>query len=128
MRAVALLVLTLSLLGCGDDIPIYRFAPQQWNDVVVTIEARPGPTAGSVCEFLIMASFANNTPAHSIRVSIRMNEQGPWKQAIQDGMVGVYRRSDRVNNLDADVLNIQLKRKDSDQEGVLRFALKDRKV
>jgi hypothetical protein len=43
-------------------------------------------------------------------------------------MVGVYRRSDRVNNLDTDVLNIQLKRKDSDQEGVLRFALKDRKV
>ncbi len=120
------LVLTFFLYGCSDDIPIYRFTPQQWNDVVVTLEARPGPTAGAVCEFLIMASFTNNTPAHSIMVSIRINDQGPWKQAIQDGMVGVYRRSDRVNNLDADVLSIQLKRKD--QEGVLRFALKDRRV
>ncbi|MBI3775869.1 MAG: hypothetical protein HY273_10010, partial [Gammaproteobacteria bacterium] len=112
--------------GCSDDIPIYRYTPQQWNNVIITIEARPGPTAGSVCEFLIMASFANNTPAHSIRVSIRMNDQGPWKQAIQDGMVGVYRRSDRVNNLDTDVLEVQLKR--NDEEGVLRFALKDRQL
>lgn len=126
MKFLAGLVLTFSLLGCSDDIPIYRYTPQQWGDVIITIEARPGPTAGSVCEFLIMASFANNTPAHSMMVSIRMNDQGPWKQAIQDGMVGVYRRSDRVNNLDADVLSIQLKRKD--QEGVLRFALKDRRV
>lgn len=124
MKALACLVLTFSLLGCTNDIPIYRFTPQQWNDVVVTIEARPGPTAGSVCEFLIMASFANNTPAHSIMVSIRMNDQGAWKQAIQDGMVGVYRRSDRVNDLNADTLSIQLKRKG--EEGVLRFALKDR--
>jgi len=126
MKALVWLVLTFSLLGCSNDIPIYRFTPQQWNDVVVTIEARPGSTAGAVCEFLVMASFANNTPAHSIRVSIRMNDQGPWKQAIQDGMVGVYRRSDRVNNLDVDVLNVQLKR--NDEEGVLRFALKDRKI
>ena len=126
MKPLAWLVLTFSLLGCSSDIPIYRFTPQQWSDIIITIEARPGPTAGSVCEFLIMASFTNNTPAHSIRVSIRMNDQGPWKQAIQDGMVGVYRRSDRVNNLDADVLTIQLKHKD--QEGVLHFALKDRLI
>ncbi len=126
MKFLAALVLTFSLLGCSDDIPIYRFTPQQWGDVIITIEARPGPTAGSVCEFLIMASFANNTPAHSMMVSIRMNDQGPWKQAIQDGMVGVYRRSDRVNSLDTDVLAIQLKRKG--EEGVLRFALKDRQI
>ena len=126
MKAWVWLVLTFSLWGCSSDIPIYRFTPQQWNDVIITVEARPGPTSGSVCEFLIMASFTNNTPAHSIRVSIRMNDQGAWKQAIQDGMVGVYRRSDRVNNLDADVLTIQLKNKD--QEGVLHFALKDRLI
>lgn len=126
MKFLAGLVLTFSLLGCSDNIPIYRFTPQQWGDVIITIEARPGPTAGSVCEFLIMASFANNTPAHSMMVSIRMNDQGPWKQAIQDGMVGVYRRSDRVNSLDTDVLAIQLKRKG--EEGVLRFALKDRQA
>lgn len=126
MKLLAGLVLTFSLLSCSDDIPIYRFTPQQWGDVIITIEARPGPTAGAVCEFLIMASFANNTPAHSMMVSIRMNDQGPWKQAIQDGMVGVYRRSDRVNSLDTDVLAIQLKRKG--EEGVLRFALKDRQA
>ncbi len=126
MKAASWLVLTVSLLGCGSDIPIYRFTPQQWSDVVVTVEARPGPTAGAVCEFLIMASFTNNTPAHSVRVSLRMNDQGPWKQAIQDGMVGVYRRSDRVNSLDADVLYVQLKHKDA--EGVLQFALKDRLI
>lgn len=126
MKGFLALVLTFCLPGCSSDIPVYRFTPQQWNDTVITVEARPGPAAGAMCEFLVMASYSNNTPAHSIRVSIRMNDQGPWKQAIQDGMVGVYRRSDRVNNLDADVLSVQLKRKD--EEGVLRFALKDRKI
>ena len=125
MRALLALVLTFLLSGCVD-IPIYRFAPQQWNDVVITVEARPGPTSGAVCEFVIIASFLNNTPAHTIRVSLRMNDQGPWKQAIQDGMVGVYRRSDRVNSLDTDVFYIQLRHKDA--EAVLRFAFKDRQV
>jgi len=113
MKVWLVLVLTFSLTGCADNIPIYRFAPQQWNDVEITVEARPGPTSGAVCEFLIMASFLNNTPAHSIRVSMRMNDQGPWKQAIQD-------------NLDTDVMYIQLRHKDA--EGVLRFAFKDRQV
>lgn len=126
MRALLALVLTFTLLGCTDSIPIYRFAPQQWKDIAVTIEARPGPTSGAVCEFLIMTSFLNNTPAHTIRVSMRMNDQGPWKQAIQDGMVGVYRRSDRVNNLETDVVYIQLRHQD--EETVLRFAMKDRLV
>lgn len=126
MKGFLALVLTFSLISCSSDIPVYRFAPQQWNGTMITVEARPGPAAGAMCEFLVMASYPNNTPAHSIRVSIRMNDQGPWKQAIQDGMVGVYRRSDRVNNLDADVLSVQLKLKD--EEGVLRFALKDRKI
>lgn len=126
MKLWLALVLTFLLPGCADNIPIYRFAPQQWNDVVITVEARPGPTAGAVCEFLIMASFLNNTPAHNLRVSMRMNDQGPWKQAIQDGMVGVYRRSDRVNNLETDVMYLQLRHKDT--EGVLRFAFKDRQV
>ena len=124
MRALLALVLTFTLLGCTGSIPIYRFAPQQWKDIAVTIEARPGPASGAVCEFLIMTSFLNNTPAHTIRVSMRMNDQGPWKQAIQDGMVGVYRRSDRVNNLETDVVYIQLRHQD--EETVLRFAMKDR--
>ena len=33
MKAASWLVLTFSLLGCANDIPVYRFTPQQWNDV-----------------------------------------------------------------------------------------------
>lgn len=110
----------LLLAGCGSDESVYQVGTQMWNDVSISVEAR---TAGNsdFYEFLVLGTIGRSKPAHNILVHVRVNEDDTWKQAIQDGMVGVYRRAIKVAHPDKDILFVQLRR--GEEQGELRFPL-----
>ena len=108
------------LSACGGnqavDIPM-----QKWKDVEVRVESRPSPPSSGMNEFLIMVTGARGRPAYDLMVSLRTADQDPWKQAIQDGQVGVYRRAADVEPGARSVLQVQIKR--NGEESVLHFPL-----
>lgn len=121
MKKLWVLIGLLLLAGCGDDGSARQLGTQQaWNGVNVAVEARPGG-GSNYFEFLVIATVGGNRPAHNLLVYLRVNEDDAWKQAIQDGMVGVYRRAHKVNHPDKDVLFVQLRRGDEQVE--LRYPL-----
>ena len=116
----AALFLLGALSACsGDqavDIPV-----QKWHEVEVRVEVRPSPPRAGMSEFLVMTTGERGRPVYDLIVSLRTNDQDEWKQAIQDGQVGVFRRAVDVESGARSVLQVQIKRKD--EEGVLRFPL-----
>jgi hypothetical protein len=68
-----------------------------------------------------MTTADHGRPASDLIVSLRTDDQDAWKQAIQDGQIGVYRRAVDVEPGTRSVLQVQIKR--SGEEGVLRFPL-----
>lgn len=116
-------VFPLMLAGCGgdaaDDIP-----PQKWNDLTVDVQSRPAPVVPGMNEFIVIISRGKDKPppGHDLIVSIRVDESQPWKQMIQDGFMGVFRRAVRVDNPRTQALNVQIQR--GDDMGYLRFPLR----
>lgn len=77
-------------------------------------------------EFIVIATVEQRKPANSLIVSLRINEEGRWHQAIQDGNVGAYRRALLVKDPQQDNLFVQV---DYDnRQGILMFPLKEQKV
>lgn len=100
-----------------------RLGPQQWQETSITIETRPGPQVlQGMNEFIVIATKKARTPVSDLIVSLRTNEADPWKQAIQDGHVGVYRRALNVNDPQKDTLSVQIRQ--GDETHVLKFPLK----
>jgi hypothetical protein len=94
------------------------------NDVEILVEIRPGAPTVGMNEFLVMATQKNRLPASQYIVSIKLQSDEEWSQAIQDGATGVYRRAIRVNNPSSDALMVQLVSKDRRQPAAeLRFPL-----
>ena len=123
---LVLLCLALPLGACDEPVPV--MPAQTWNGIRVEIETRPPQLGVGMNEFLIMATREKHheVPAHDLIVSLAINDDGHWEQAIQDGFVGVYRRALRVSDPAQDVLLVRLERgKDT---GLLRFPLKDQRL
>lgn len=117
---VAAGLLLATLAACGDqasDIP-----PQKWRDVEVRVESRPSPPRAGMDEFLIMVNKGQGRPAYNLIISLRTSDQNQWKQAIEDGQMGVYRRAVKVET--DSVLQVRIKREGEDAEGILYFPLK----
>ena len=74
-------------------------------------------------EFIIIATQPRGLPVDDLRVMIRLSDDEPWRQAIQDGETGVFRRALAFREGER-VLQVQL-RTGSDT-GVLRFLLPQR--
>lgn len=89
------LAIAISLVGCGDTVEIPKRAAQNWQGIQIEVETRPVIPTSGMNEFLIIATrtVQLRQPAHDLIISLRMNDSDPWKQAIQDGYVGVYRRA-----------------------------------
>ncbi len=117
------LLVALFLAGCGgdpqDDIP-----PQPWKGYTVDLQTRPAPPVRGMNEFIVLISRKDGKPPDGRKfiVSIRVDESNPWKQMIQDGYMGVFRRAARVDDPGAQVLNVQIQREGD--LGYLRFPLK----
>jgi hypothetical protein len=93
--------------------------PQKWQDLEVRVETRPSPPAAGMNEFLVIATGERGRPAYDLVVSLRTSEDDPWKQAIQDGQVGVYRRAAELQAVSRTALQVQIRR--GAAAGVLRF-------
>ena len=119
-NSIALFAMLAFLSACGGrqatDAP-----PQMWGDAEVRVESRPSPPRKGMNEFLVMVTGERGKPISNIVVSLRTDDQDVWRQAIQDGQVGVYRRAAEVGPGVRSVLQVQIKRDGS--ESVLRFPL-----
>lgn len=112
----------LACAGCIGGEPSFVVGSQTWNGIDVVLEARQSPVDPAMFEFLVVGTNAQRRPANDLTVSIRLQDQEPWKQAMQDGLVGVYRRAYKIGDPRIGELQVQLRRGD-DEAGVLRFAL-----
>lgn len=119
----ALVLLSGLIAACGDPIP--TLPPKSWADITVVVETRPPVLQSGMNEFIVIASRSDRRSAHDLIVELRINE-GRWRQAIQDGHVGAYRRAMRVDDPQNDVLFVKIE--DDNREGVLRFPLNEQKL
>lgn len=120
MTSIAVFVLLGALSACGGkqaaDAP-----PQMLGGVEVRIESRPSPPRAGMNEFLVMVTGEHSKPVSNLVVNLRADDQDAWKQAIQDGGVGVYRRAVEVAPGARSVLQVQIRRDGT--ESILRFPL-----
>lgn len=110
-----LLLFLLVLSGCADEQAVL-LGPQQWQDLEFVVETRPSPVRAGMNEFVVIASREVYKPGIGLIVDIRANEKIAWRQAIQDGYTGVYRRAIRVNNPQTDVLAVHVRRDKKSQK------------
>lgn len=112
--------LGLALGGCGgatQDTPT-----EHWRDLQVHVESRSyGPIQG-MKELLVFVNRGEVLPAWDCRVELRTSDADPWKQAIEDGHVGVYRRALTVDADQHSVLQVRISAEGN--ETVLHFPLK----
>ncbi|MES1981571.1 MAG: hypothetical protein V4443_03750 [Pseudomonadota bacterium] len=122
MTARLLLLAFLGVLaGCGGEQPGDSPA-QTWQDIEVRVETRPNPPHPGMTEFLILLTGKTGRPGDDYMVSVRTSDGDPWKWAVQDGRMGIYRRAAELAPGARSVLQVQLKHKG--QESVLLFPFK----
>ena len=108
MKVIILALLSLMLWGCGSDAAD-ALGQQKLGDMVIEVQCRPTPVTVGMNEFLILATDINGAPAHDLMVDLRMRDGDIWKQAIQDGFSGVYRKALGVKSLQ-EQLQVRIKR------------------
>jgi hypothetical protein len=120
-RGIAVLAAAVMLAGCSAGQQAEAIPPQKWQNLEVRVESRPSPPRPGMNEFLVMVTDSRGRPGYDLMVSLRTSDQDEWKQAIEDGQVGVYRRAVRVGPDTRSVLQVQLRR--GDAADVLFFPL-----
>lgn len=94
---------------------------------MVMVNTEPTPvSSGGMNEFWIKAVMSDKRAAHNLIIAIRSGESAQWKQAIQDGHTGVYRRALDIKNGQKS-LYVSLRKKKGDGETVLEFPLFEQK-
>lgn len=121
MRIGLVLWMAVVLSACSPAVenPI---APQEWDGVVFEIQTRPTVLKAGMNEFLVLATEPRGRPVHDLVVSLRMDEADPWRQAIQDGHSGVYRRALGVPP-SATSVSISVRRKKTEHGAELTFPI-----
>jgi len=108
MRILLFALLGLLLGGCGSDVAD-SLGQQRLGDMVIEVQCRPTPVTVGMNEFLILATDVHGAPVHDLLVDLRMHDGDVWRQAIQDGFSGVYRKALGVKSLQ-DQLRVRIKR------------------
>lgn len=111
-----------SLVACSDSGEGNAIAVQHWKDADIRIETHPNPPLAGMSEIVIIITGPHGRPIPDLTVSIRGGDSMPWVQAIQDGMIGVYRRAVDIGSGDAVILQVRLQQ--GSEEKVLRYPLK----
>ena len=115
----AIPALALILSGCGGDT---QDSPtEHWGDLLIHVEARSYSPIPGMKELLVFVNRGPTLPAWDCRVDLRTSDADPWKQAIEDGHVGVYRRALKVDDGEHSVLQIWIRV--AGNETVLRIPL-----
>lgn len=92
-RRAWLALMFVMMAACGRGGDVAGPPPQSWGKTVVRIESRPIPPRVGMNEFLVIGTEANGKPAWNMRVMLRTGAHDDWRQAIQDGESGVYRKA-----------------------------------
>jgi hypothetical protein len=123
MKRIIILVLSVFLLpgftGCGNEQAV-SLGPQEWEGLQFVVESRPSPIRVGMNEFIVIASRDEYKPGVGLVVSLQVSKEDKWRQAIQDGFTGVYRRAVRVTDPQRDVLAVHV-RKGEEAETTLYF-------
>lgn len=119
MKALIVALLGMMLWGCGSDVSD-TLGQQRLGDMVIEVQCRPTPVTVGMNEFLVLATDVNGAPAHDLLVDLRVKDDEGWRQAIQDGFSGVYRKAVGVDSLD-EHLQVRITRDGKETE--LRFPL-----
>lgn len=106
------------LSGCNDATQVSPVS--YWGDLQIHVESRSGPVA-DMKELLVFVNRGPTVPAWDCRIDLRTSDADPWKQAIEDGRVGVYRRALKVDERDHSQLQIWIRR--AGNETILRVPL-----
>ncbi len=122
MRVLSVVLMVLLLTACSTPEGEYQIPTQKWEDVVVMIQTRPTQVRVGMNEFLVLATLERGKPVHDLIISLRSSEEEPWRQAIQDGHSGVYRKAINIP-VGVSEIQMQLRRKLSEGESVLAFPL-----
>lgn len=123
MRTVLIAGLTALLLltGCSKENR-FILGPQPWGELLVMVETRPSPPRVGMNEFILIVTEESGRPGFDLVASLRMNNQGKWRQAIPDGNIGVYRKAIEISSLEKDVLYVMLQNRNK-EEVLLEFPL-----
>jgi len=127
MRCLLTVALFSMLFACADEQAVV-LGPQQWQDLEFRVEVRPSPPRVGMNEFIVIASREVYKPGVGLIVNIRVGEQAEWRQAIQDGFTGVYRRAVRVDDPQLQSLSVQVRRSNKEDETMLTFPLNQKPV
>jgi hypothetical protein len=122
-RALFSVAVLAGLLSACVDERAVMLGPQQWQDLGVKVETRPSPLRVGMNEFIVIASRDEYKPGVGLIVMLRVNENGKWRQAIQDGFTGVYRRAVQVDDPATQSLSVHIRRSKSKDETTLLFPL-----
>ncbi len=114
-------LMVLALAACSSSGHGPDTLPQRWGDLDVRVETRPSPPSPGMNEFLVIITDARGQPGWDCLVALRTAETDPWKQAIQDGRVGVFRRAALVARGERAVIQVQISH--GDQQTVLHFPI-----
>lgn len=116
------LTLVCAFMGCELGAGVPDTVTQKWKNIDVRVETRPSPPQEGPLEFLVILTDDRGHPAWSAVVAIRTSDNDEWKQCIQDGRVGVFRRSAVVNAGSRSVAQVQIHYQNDTT--VLRFPIK----
>jgi len=116
------LIAMASLAACGEGNEGNPIPVQHWKDADVRIETHPNPPLAGMSEIVIIITGPRGRPMPDLSVAIRGKDSSPWVQAIQDGMIGVYRRAVDIGDGDAAVLQVRLQH--GTEEKILLYPLK----
>ncbi len=116
------MIAVFSLMGCEFGAGVPDTVSQKWKNIDVRVETRPSPPQSGPLEFLVILTDDRGRPAWSAMVEIRTSDTDDWKQCIQDGRVGVFRRSAVVNAGRRSVAQVQIHYQNDPT--VLRFPIK----
>ena len=127
-RTLSLILIILALLPACSSERI-SMPNQQWKDISFEVETRPPQAVSGMNEFVIIASRGKR-PASDLILSIKVMGGNKWQQAIQDGRVGVFRKSLVVKDPQQDSLLIRIRhrKKENKDETILEFPLRTQHI
>jgi len=130
-KALLFIAMFTGLLSACSNEQSVILGPQQWQDLGFRVETRPSPLQVGMNEFIVIASRGEYKPGVGLVVMLRVGESGEWRQAIQDGFTGVYRRAVKVDDPTTQSLSVHVRRAKSDDksdETVLFFPLNQKRA